>query len=162
MAVAEDGRLELLVRLLEDVVVPVEAAAALGDLDEEWDEDAAVDRVVLVGAGVVRRGEDPCRGLALEVGDRVGDVEPLVQPIGARFDEAAHERAVLVERRLSGGAVLFEGERERAAAVELADERGERAEAKPLERVVEDWGAHRNELPTTRAGCLLRRLPFPR
>ena len=91
----------------------------------------------------MRRRKDPGRGFALEIGDRVGDVEPLVQPVGARLDEAAHERPVLVQRRLPDRAVLLKRERERAAAVELADEDGERAEAKPLERVVEVRRAHR-------------------
>src|SRR5581483_9118568 len=71
-----------------------------------------------------------------------GDVEPLEEPVGARLDEAAHERAVLVERRLPVRRVLLERERELAAAVELADEDGEGAEAEAAERVVEMRRAH--------------------
>ena len=56
--------------------------------------------------------EDPRRRLAQQVGDGVLDVDPLEQPLGARLDEAAHERAVLVERRPAVRAVLLEGEGE--------------------------------------------------
>ena len=90
----------------------------------------------------MRGGEDPCRRLAQQIGDGVLHVDPREQPLGARLDEAAHERAVLVERRPAVRAVLLEGEREIDAVVELAREHGERAEAEAAESVVEVRRAH--------------------
>src|SRR5439155_20323030 len=82
-------------------------------------------------------------------------VIPRVQPFRARLDEAAHERPILVERRPPVGAVLLEREREVDAGVEVAVERGERAEAEPAQRVVEKGRTHRNSLLTPSAPLLL-------
>ena len=102
----------------------------------------------------VRVGEDPRRRLAQQVGDGVLDVDPREEPLGARLDEAAHERAVLVERRPAVRAVLLEREREVGAVLELAREDGEGAEAEAAERVVEVRRAHPRLLRRRRASLL--------
>ena len=143
MALAVERRLELLVRARERAVVPVESATALGGTNEERDEDAAVDRALLVSdVSFVRTGEDPRGRLAQQVGHGVLDVDAREEALRARLDEAAHERAVLVKRRTTVGAVLLEGEREVHAVLELAREDGEGAEAEPTERVVKVRRAH--------------------
>ena len=63
--------------------------------------------------------EDPRRGLALQIGDRLAHVVAREEPVDARLDEAAHERAVLVERRPSVRAVLLEREGQVGAGVEI-------------------------------------------
>ena len=143
MAVAVERYLELLVRTRERGVVPVEAAAALGGADEERHEHAAVDRAALVPyLALVRVREDPRRRLAQQVGDGILDVDPREEPLGPRFDEAAHERAVLVQRRPAVRAVLLESEGKIGPVLEIAREHGERAEAEAAKGVVEMRRAH--------------------
>ena len=143
MALAVERAFELLVGAREGGVVPVEAAAALGGAHEKRHEHAAVDRAGLVShVSLMSVGKDPRRRLAQQVGDGVLHVDPREEPLGPRLDEAAHERAVLVERRSAVRAVLLEGEREVDAVLELAREDGEGAEAEATERVVEVRRAH--------------------
>ena len=100
MAFAEERSLDFVVRPRVRGVVPVEASAAFRGPHEQGHEDAAIH-----GAGLVPDlalggvGEDPCRRLAQEVAHGVLDVDAREEPLGARLDEAAHEGAVLVERR---------------------------------------------------------------
>ena len=76
MAVAEERILELLVGVRESRVVPVEAAASLGGLDEERDEDAAIDGAALVAdVSLVRASEDPRSRLAQQIRDGVLDID---------------------------------------------------------------------------------------
>ena len=56
-------------------------------------------------------------------------VRPLSERVRAVLDERLHERAVLVQRRLGVGGVLFEGERQLGAALDLREQRAERPEA---------------------------------
>ena len=143
MPLAVERALELLVGAREGGVVPVEAATALGGAYEERHEHAAIDGAPLVpGVSLVRVGEDPRRRLAQQIGDGVLDVDPREEPLGPRLDEAAHERAVLVERRPTVRAVLLERERQVDAVLELAREDGEGAETEAPERVVEVRRAH--------------------
>ena len=62
---AEERVLEQPVGLVEGVVVPVEAAACLGDVRDEWEQDRSEERVVGVGGRVGAR-EDRGGGLAAE------------------------------------------------------------------------------------------------
>jgi len=70
-------------------------------------------------------------------GDGLADVVAREEPVGVRLDEAAHERAVLVQRRAAVRPVLLEGEREVGAV-----EGRERAEAETAKRVVEVRRTH--------------------
>ena len=68
---AEQRPLELGVRAVERLVVPVEAAARLGDADQEVDEHRPEQRVVLGRlAARVRTRVDPGGGLARELLER--------------------------------------------------------------------------------------------
>jgi hypothetical protein len=70
--VAVERALELDVGALEGVVVPVEAAAGLGRVDEKRDQDRASERLVLADALVgVRAREDAGGGLVLERCERL-------------------------------------------------------------------------------------------
>ena len=140
-ALAEERMLELRVRPVERVVVPVEAATRLRDAYEEIDEDGAEERIVLGGmsAGVGTR-VDPRRRLADELLERDRGVLAPSQPIGARLDEVANEWPVLVERRAVLARVLLECERQRLPGVlELPQEVRERAEDECAKRVMELW-----------------------
>ena len=137
MSVAEERLLELGIGTIEGLVVPVEAAATFGGAHEQRHEHAAIERTRLVGRDTfVCAREDPRRRLALQVVHRRAHVVARVETVDARFDEAADERAVLVERRAAVRAVLLEGEREVGARVEIAVEGGEGAEAESAQRVV--------------------------
>ena len=81
--------------------------------------------------------EDARGRLALQVRDGFAHVVARVEPVGVGLDEAAHERAVLVERRATVVAVLLERERQIGAV-----ERRERTEAEAAQRVVEMRRAH--------------------
>src|SRR5439155_27121889 len=150
VALAVEGVLELLVRSIERAVVPVEAAAAFGGAHEERHKDAAVERSRLVGrVALVCAREDPRGGFALEIGDRLAHIVALEKPLGVRLDEAAYERAILVERRAAVRPVLLEGERQVRAV-----ERRERPQAEPAQRVVEMRGAHKLPSPPSAARLL--------
>ena len=90
--------LELRVGAVEGVVVPVEAAARLGDVGDERQQDGTEERVLGVGVRVGAR-EDRRRRLAAERLERDRRVAAAEQPSAARLDEAPDERPVLVERR---------------------------------------------------------------
>ena len=96
--VPEHRLLELRVRPVEGVVVPVEAAARLGDVGHERQQDGSEERVL--GLGVrMSTGEDRRGRLAAERLERDRRVAAAEQPSAASLDEAADERPVLVERR---------------------------------------------------------------
>ena len=133
MSLAVERFLELLVCAVERAVVPVEAAAAFRGADEQRHEDTAVERAGLIGrVALMRTREDSGGRLALQIGNRLTHVVSLEETVGVRLDEAAHKRAVLVERRAAVRPVLLEREREVRAV-----ERRERAEAEPAQRVME-------------------------
>jgi hypothetical protein len=137
VAFAVEGCLELLVGARERAVIPVESAATLGGADEERDEDAAIDGATFVSdVSFVRAGEDSRSRFAQQIRDGVLDIDACEQSLRARLDEAAHERAVLVERRATVGAVLLEREREVDAVLEVPREDREGAEAEAAECVV--------------------------
>ena len=122
-----------------DVVLPVEPAAGLGDPDQQIDEHGPEERVVggRVRAGVRARVDRSGR-LAPELLEREHRVGALAQQVRALLHEAAHERSVLVESRARRTVVLLEGERQLPAeGVELAEQERERAERVPAERGVE-------------------------
>ena len=139
--------LDLLVDAVEDTVVPVEAAARVGDGAEQREEDRVVERPLLVGLrACVRAGEDRGGRLALELLDRGrGVVEP-EEPVGAGVDVAARQRPELVERGIAGRRVLLERERERDIVLRLAVEVRERAETEPAHGGVEVRRAHSHEV----------------
>jgi len=93
-------------------------------------------RLVVRHAFVCAR-EDARRRLTLEVVDGGANVVPCIETVDTRLDEAADERAVLIERWASVRPVLLEGEGEISPRIEIAMERGEGAEAKSAQRVVE-------------------------
>jgi hypothetical protein len=135
---AEERLLELCERPVERGVVPVEAAAPFCRAHEQGNEHAAVERARLVGRhSLVRTREDPRRRLALKVRDRMPYVVASEQPLGARLDEAAHERPVFVQRRPTVRTVLLECEGEIGSGLEILVERRERSEAEAAQRVVE-------------------------
>ena len=143
MPFAVERLLELRVRAVERAVVPVEAAAAFGGTHEERHEHRTVERAGFVAARVVCSRKDPCGRLTLQVGDGLAHIVAREEPFGARFHEAAHERAVFVQRRPPVRPMFLEREREVGAQVEILVERGERTEAKTAQRVVEMGSAHR-------------------
>ena len=130
---AEERLLEVGVRGVERLVVPVEAAATLGGPRQHRQQDRPEERIV---AGVADPGvgarEDRGRGLALQIVDRVARVGQPAQGRCLLLDEAADERAVLVERRACSRRVLLERERDLRAALGR-----ERAEAEAAQRLVE-------------------------
>ena len=138
-SLAEQRPLELCVRAVEGLVVPVESAAGLGDAHQKVDEHRAEQGVVLgrlaagVGAGVDARGF-----LAAQLVECDRRIVATTEPVGSRVDEIAHQRSVLVERRAVGASVLLERERQRLIrVVELSEEVGERAEREASQSVVE-------------------------
>ena len=135
---AEERALELRVRAVEGLVVPVEAAAGLRDAEQEVDEDGAEECVVLGGITTrVRARVDSRRRLTGKLLERDDGVLPPAQARRARFDEVADERPVLVQHG-AAPLVLLEGERQRLArVVELTEEIRERAEGEGTEGVVE-------------------------
>ena len=86
--------------------------------------------------------EDRGRGLAAELVHRKLRVGSSSERVRARLDERFDERPVLVERRPVVGAVLLEGERQVGAALQLLEQRTERAEAKSPKTVEELRSAH--------------------
>src|SRR5206468_6923464 len=99
----------------------------------------------LVGRYAFVCAREDARGrLALKIRDGLAHVVPREQPLGARLDEAPHERPVLVQRRATVGAVLLERKGEIGPGLEILVEGGERSEAEAAQRVVEVWRAHRN------------------
>ena len=138
-SIAEERALEVAERPVEAIVVPVEAAARLGDADQEVEQDRAKERVV--GGGIasgVGAGVDRSRRLAAELLQRDERVLTATKAIGALLDERPDQRPILVERRAVAAIVLLEGEREALPRiVELAQEVGERAEREGAQRMVE-------------------------
>ena len=131
---AEERRLELGVRAVERLVVPVEAAARFGGGHQQRQDDRAEERVLFIRALTgVRAGEDPRGRLAAQVVHGQSRVLADRERGGARLEEGADERAVLVERGPSERRVLLEGEREVGAALELRAEHAERSEAEATE-----------------------------
>src|SRR6266545_3042407 len=70
---------------------------------------------------------------------RVGAPPQRVRP---SFDEGLDQWPVLVQRGPVVGRVLFERERQLVAALQLREQRAERAEAERPERCEELWRAH--------------------
>ena len=137
-ALAEERPLQLGVRALERIVVPVEPAARLGGRHEQPEQHRAEQRIVLGRARpCVRTGEDRRGGLAPQLLEREQRVLAAAEPRLALLDEAAHERAILVQRGPVALDVLLERERKRLAVVDLAHQKGERAEHEAPERMVE-------------------------
>src|SRR5205085_9334178 len=89
--------------------------------------------------------EDRRRRLARKLLERDRRVLAGREPRGARLDEPAHERPVLVERRPPATAVLLECERDLGAAVHVLGQPAESAEAEAPERLVEPWCAQLHE-----------------
>jgi hypothetical protein len=138
----EQGALQLEIGTLEGGVVPVEAAAGLGRLDEERDEDAAEERLLLGSARArVRAGEDRCGRLPAQLLDRQLRILAREQPPFALLDVRPHQRPVVIEGGAAGRGVLLERERQLDAGVELAREEAERAEAEGAQRSAEVRGA---------------------
>ena len=143
MTLAEERGLELGVRALVRAVVPVEAAAHLGGAHQQRQQHAAEEGFVLVGARAgVRAREDRGRGLAAELVHCKLRVGSSPERVRARLDERFDEGPVLVERRPVVGAVLLESERQVGAALQLLEQRTERAEAKSPETVEQLRSAH--------------------
>ena len=128
-ALAEERALELRVRAIERVVVPVEPAARLGGGDEQAEEHRAEQRLVLRGAGPgVGAREDRSSRLALQLLDRDQRVGPSSQAGRPFLDERTHEWAVLVQRRATRMLMLDEGDGQLGSVIELAEQKRERAE----------------------------------
>jgi hypothetical protein len=130
---AEERALELRVRTVEGLVVPVEAAAGLRDAEQEVDEDGTEECVVLGGVDPRARAVDSGRrltGKLLERDDRV--LSPARR--AARASTKSRTTADTVQHR-AAPLVLLEGERQRLArVVELTEEIRERAEVKARRR----------------------------
>src|SRR5918912_20295 len=109
MSRTEERVLELEVGLVERGVVPIEAAANLGSLDQEWKEDAREQGLVL---GAPRRcvgtREDRSGGFTAEILQRDARVLALHELVRARLDEWPHERTVFVERGAAERCMLLE------------------------------------------------------
>ena len=90
----------------------------------------------------VRAREDRGRRLATELVHRKLRVGSAPERVRARLDERFDEGPVLVERRPVVGAVLLESERQVGAALQLLEQRTERAEAKSPETVEQLRSAH--------------------
>ena len=128
---AEQGLLEIEIRRLERLVLPVEPTAALGRPREHRQQDRAEQRIVAGFAEArVRAREDGCRRLAAEILDRVARIGQPAQRRRLLLDEPLHERAVLVERRAVARRVLLERERHLRSA--LGGERGQAERAQGL------------------------------
>ena len=114
--------------------MPVEAAAPLGDGGEKRQEDRAEERVLVrVAEPVVRAREDRGGRLARQVVKSVARVRQSAQRRRMLLDEAAHERAVLVQGRSLPGRVLLERERQLRPA--FGRERGKAERAQGLVEV---------------------------
>ena len=124
---AEERLLEIRVGRVEGVVVPVEAAAALGGPRQHRQQNRAEERVVagIADAGV-RAREDRRGRLALQIVDRVARIREAAKRRRLLVDEAADERPVLVERRTVARRVLLERERHLRAALGGERSRGRR------------------------------------
>ena len=152
-ALAEKRRFESRVRPLEGLVVPVETAARLGGQDEQAEQHGSEECVVLGRARpCVGLREDRRRRLARELLERETGVLPPAQEGLAVLDEAADERAQLVERRPAALEVLLEGERKVRALLELTAEHDERAEDETAEERVEMGSAHGHGFPYAAGG----------
>ena len=139
--VPEHRLLELRVRPVEGVVVPVETAARLGDVGHKRQQDGSEERVL--GLGVrMSTGEDRRGRLASEGLERDRRVAAAEQASAPSLDEAPDERTVLVERGSSPRAVLFEDERDLGALLDLAPVEGEGAEAEAAQGRMEVRCAH--------------------
>ena len=140
---AEQGLLEGPVRTIERVVVPVEAAAGLGDVADERQQHGPEERVLRACACVSARvdGRSRLPPQRFEGDSRV--VERQESP-AARVDERADERPVLVERRPVSRAVLLEHELDVGSVGELAAEEREGAQAEAAQGRMEMWGAQRH------------------
>ena len=121
---AEQRPLELGVCGVERLVLPVEAAAALGDRGEEREQDRPEERVVL------RRAEPECACAKIAAAGSRRRSSIALRASGSRrsvgawlVDEPAHERPVLVQRRPVARRMLLERERQLRAA--LGGEGGE-------------------------------------
>ena len=155
---AEQRPLEIRVRALERLVVPVEAAARLGRRDEQPEQDGAKERVLLARAGArMSSREDRGRRLSTELFDRKRHVVTHPEQRLPLLDERAHERPELVQRRPLSLGVLLEREREVGALLQLAPEHDERAEDESSEQRVEVRRAHGHDSRyglTARVSCV--------
>ena len=117
---AVERSLQLGIRAVERVVVPVEATARLGGRDEQPEQDGAEERLVLGRSwACMGAGEDPGCRLALQLLERDQRVLPAPKPGSPLLDERAHERAVLVQRRPTCVLVLDERDGQLGAFVQL-------------------------------------------
>ena len=97
-AFAEQGALELRVAPAERLVVPVEAAARLGDANEEIKKHRPEEGVVRVASRAgVRACVDRCGRLATELVERDLRIAPPSEDGRTLLDEVANERPVLVQ-----------------------------------------------------------------
>ena len=137
-ALTEERRLELRVRAVERLVVPVEAPARLGGPNQQPEQDGAKERLVLARTRArVGAGEDGGRRLAPELLDRESRILARSQHRLALLDEGAHQRPELVQRRPAALDVLLEREGKLRTLLELAPEHDERAEDESAEERVE-------------------------
>ena len=142
-ALAVERPLELRIRLVEGLVVPVEAATGLCGRDQEPEENGAEQRLVLARPrSCVGLREDRCRGLAPELLDGEPRIVARAQHRLALLDEGAHEGPELVQRRPTPLDVLLERERQLDALLELAPEHDEGAEDEAAEERVQVRGAY--------------------
>ena len=127
---AEEQPLELGVLALVEVVVPVEAAARIGDAGDEGKQDGLEGGVLAGPPPGERPGEERGGRLAGELVEGVAGVGQLGEPFGASLDEREDQRPELVEGRAPPRIVLLEGERHLGALVDLALKRREGGERK--------------------------------
>src|SRR6185436_5226904 len=141
--VPEERALEVGVRAVERLVVPVEPAAALRGRDQEAEEDGSEERLVLTRTCARVRAREDRRGrLSAELLERQPGVLAGGKLVLAWLDERANEWLELVQRRPAALDVLFEGERELGALLELTPEQDERPEREPAEERIEMGCAH--------------------
>ena len=137
-ALAEEGVLELAVDALEAGVLPVEAATRIGEGGDEREEDAAGERLLLVGTTAgVGTGEDAGGRLTQQLLDRDARVLEVEQAGLALLHVVAHQRAQLVERGLAVRGVLLERERDLVALADVPVEQREGAETEAPQGVLE-------------------------
>ena len=133
--------------MVEDCVVPIEAAAALGDVGQERKQDRAHEgaAVAFVPAGVSacvnRRGR-----LALQLLEGHEGIGQRGEPARARVHVVADERPVVVERSLPA-VVLLEREGDLGAAIDLPREERKTPDREETKRAIQVRSAHGHELP---------------
>ena len=143
MTGAEERALELRVGTIEPAVVPVEAATCFGGRDDERQEDAAEERLVLGRSCTRVRAREDRRGrLAPQLVERDRGVLPFRELRAASVHVRPDERTVLVQRRTAARAVLLEGERDLRAVLDLLGEEAKRPQAEGPEHAIEGRRPH--------------------